>query len=148
MHFSTLEVPSKPVFEGIIQRARPSQPGRDTIPYTAYKALPDLSADILQEATVFFAEQAVPEGEGYLHDCLTEFNEQNVCFSPKGAEEEDKVAPTRNSDKLRTIFLSNTDCKLIAASVNSVIIIPCIKLTPQCQRGFVPGRQFCLNVVV
>ena len=125
--FASLGIPDTPAFVEIIKRAKHSQSGRDGIPYAGYQADPELSGDIIRGVAVTIAdsddnllEQApspllpptsgqddlgpeVPEAPTFV-DFLQELNEVDVCFAPKGSEEEDKVAPTRTADKLRTIF--------------------------------------------
>ncbi len=36
----------------------------------------------------------------------------------------------------------------MAGTFNRKIIVPTLKITPPCQRGFCPGRQFTHNIVV
>lgn len=83
-----------------------------------------------------------------LFDLLGSFNEQDVTFAPKGFEKEDGISPSRSAQKMTPIFLSNVDSKIVAGVQNRAIRPACLTLTPENQRGFCPGRQFGVNVVV
>ena len=62
-------------------------------------------------------------------------------------EQTDFSNPTRTPDKLRIIFLANTDKKISSGTVNSSIMPATLLNTRLNQRGFGPGRQFCSNIV-
>ena len=195
MCFNDLGFPEKDVFVSVICKTKHSRPGRDSLPYHAYKADPELSGEILHDVAWVLSQSSIPgrmappgatvalpgvtmdplpencltsplgprcKSEGFewqatgevrqfetnpLHDFLTAFNAQDVCFIPKGDEPNDLVAPSRTPDMLRTIFLANTDNKIIASAINRHIIDSVLCVTPFFQRGFCPGRQFCNNIV-
>ncbi len=143
-----IELPDAADFEDVIGAVRHSAPGRDGLPYIAWKAEKEVSAYILSGVSDHLAEQEVPEPGTFLHNFLDDFNQEYVVFAPKGIEEADRHAPTRAPQNLRTIFLINSDNKLIAGATKRRLIGPCMRITPANQRGFSPGRQFCLNIVV
>ena len=82
-----------------------------------------------------------------MNDYLLRFNRQDVIFALKGVEQADFSSPTRTPDKLRTLFLANSDNKVLSGIINSAIMPATMLTTPLNQRGFCPGRQFCLNIV-
>jgi len=82
-----------------------------------------------------------------MHDYLLKFNRQDVIFALKGVEQTDFSNPTRTPDKLRNLFLANTDNKILSGAVNSSIMPATLFTTRLNQRGFCLGRQFCLNFV-
>ena len=148
LSFDQVSLPDLQDCSEAIKRSKDSAPGRDGLPYSAYKALIDTSSEIIFNIISYLA--AFPksvEGSG-LYKFLGEFNVQNVVFAPKGSERGDKVAPTRTPGNLRTIFLSNTDNKLVALATNRKIMPATLAVTPRNQRGFCPGRQFGINIVV
>ncbi len=147
-HFADVTLPDAQDYSNFIGRARHSTPGRDGLPYVAYKGCQDFAGEVLADVGEFLAAQDVPHCPSELHDFLTDFNGQNVAFAPKGIEATDKVEPVRAPPNLRTLFLSNTDNKSLAGGINVKIIDPVLQITPACQRGFCPGRQFTLNIVV
>ena len=146
--FDQISFPGAQDYSNFIGRAGNSTPGRDGLPYIAYKGCREFAGEVFAETGDFLAVQEVPQGPSDLHDFLTDFNGQNDAFAPKGQEACDKVEPVRASPNLRTIFLTNTDNKTVAGAINYKIIEPVLRITPACQRGFCPGRQFTLNIVV
>ena len=114
--------------------------GPDGIPHSAYSAIVDLSAQILQNTTEHFARDDDIEG-------LEIFNKQFVRFAPKGEVDEVSIAVVRTAGNLRTIFGSNTDSKYIASGIADVLSCPTFAITPCSQRGFCQRRQLSLNVV-
>ena len=137
LDFSSVCVPSEESIKSVIKNAKHSQPGRDGIPYAAFKAVPDIAAMVLAPVAKAISENPPPDG----------FNDQNVVFAPKGKEARDNSVPSRAVGNLRTISLLNTDNKVIATAQNRNMIEPVLNATPPNQRGFCPGRQFLLNVV-
>ncbi len=148
LHFNDISLPDAQDYSNFIGRARHSTPGRDGLPYLAYKGCQDFAGEVMADVSDFLASRDVPLGPSVLHDFLTDFNGQSVAFAPKGIEASDKIEPVRAPPNLRTLFLSNVDNKTIAGGINSRIIGPVLQITPACQRGFCPGRQFTLNIVV
>ena len=82
-----------------------------------------------------------------MNDDLLKFNRQDVFFALKGVDQPDFSNPTRTPDKLRVLFLANSDNKILSGIVNCSIMPATLLTTPLNQRGFRPGRQFCLNIV-
>ncbi len=145
--FDQISMPDAQDYSNFIGRAKYSTPGRDGLPYTAYKGRKEFAGEVFAEVGDFLAVQEVPKGPSEL-EFLTDFNGQNVAFAPKGVEASDKIEPVRAPPNLRTLFLSNTDNKSFAGAINIKIIEPVLEISPACQRGFCPGRQFTLNIVV
>ena len=128
-HFADVSLPDAQDYSNFIGRARHSTPGRDGLPYVAYKGCQDFAGEVLADVGEFLAAQDVPHCPSELHDFLTEFNGQNVAFAPKGIEATDKVEPVRAPPNLRTLFLSNTDNKSLAGGINVKIIDPVLQIT-------------------
>ncbi len=145
--FENIELPDAADFEDVIGAVRHSAPGRDGLPYIAWKAEKEVSAYILSGVSDHLAEQEVPEPGTFLHNFLDDFNQEYVVFAPKGIEEADRHAPTRAPQNLRTIFLINSDNKLIAGATKRRLIRPCMRITLANQRGFSPWAsilpQYC-----
>ena len=147
MDFAELELAGLEEYVSFIKHTKPSAAGRNGIPYHGYKALPETSGFILKGVADYLSGCDLPEEGSLLDSFLGDFNEQDVSFAPKGFEKEDGISPSRSALNLRTIFLSNTDNKIIAGAQNRTIRPAVLALTPENQRGFCPGRQFGLNVV-
>jgi len=131
----------------IIKKVKDSATGTNGIPYSAYAACLETSAQILENTTELFGEEPEPGPcKGECYDFLKS-NRQLVWFAPKGELDDDSVAVLRTPDNLRTIFGSNADVKLISAGVSDSIVEATLELTPAAQRGFCRGRQLSLNVV-
>ena len=64
-----------------------------------------LSAHIFSVHTKYMSSNSQPVG-------LQNFNEQLLWFAAKGVTAEDDFVVYREPSQLRTIFGSNTDCKL------------------------------------
>ena len=138
--FSNIALPDSEFFQEYIPKLRDSAPGKNGIPYSAYKANVPLSAQIFSLHTKYMSTNVQPEG-------LSVFNEQLIWFAPKGISAEDDFAVYREPSQLRTIFGSNTDSKIIAGAVASALTPATLAVTPTIQRGFCRGRQLSLNVV-
>ena len=149
--FESLELPDVEDLESAILRSGSSTCGRDGVPNIAWRAHPNVSArvihGVLGELSKSDESLSLEEFET-LEGFLKEFNIQNFVFAPKKTEREDNICPTRQPGDLRTISLLNSDNKFIAKAINRKVIAPTLAITPSNQRGFCPGRQFPLNVVV
>ena len=108
--FSNLPLPDSDFYEEYIPRLRDSATGKNGIPYSAYKAIIPLSAHIFSEHTKYMSSSAQPAG-------LEIFNQQLMWFAPKGVSAEDDLVVYREPSQLRTIFGSNTDCKIVAGAI-------------------------------
>ena len=120
--------------------SKDSATGRDGIPYSAYKALPDITTEILCNTI----------GDMALQNPITntlDLNEQLIWFAPKGQYADDGTKCVRHPANLRTIFGSNTDSKIIAGTNWNILTPGMLKVTPAEQRGFCHGRQLALNIV-
>ena len=148
--FEVLALPEEEDFEHTIKHATDSAPGRDGIPFSAWKANPSVAARTLHPVALSMAVAPAVLG----------FNDQNMVFSPKAESvvapptPEDRTlefaspaATTRKVENLRTISLLNSDNKIIASTINRKLLEPTLALTPMMQRGFCKGRQFMVNVV-
>ena len=107
---SNLPLPDSDFYEEYIPRLRDSATGKNGIPYSAYKAIIPLSAHIFSEHTKYMSSSAQPAG-------LEIFNQQLMWFAPKGVSAEDDLVVYREPSQLRTIFGSNTDCKIVAGAI-------------------------------
>ena len=139
--------PPKKWFTAIIKKVKDSATGFNGIPYSAYAACLDTSAQILENTTELFGEE--PELGHCKADCydFLKFNKQLVWFAPKRELDDDSVAVLRNPANLREIFGSDADAKLISAGISDSIVDATLAITPSAQRGFCRGRQLSLNVV-
>ena len=145
--FAACRLPNKDRFSTIIKKVKDSATGPNGIPYSAYAACTDTSAQVLENTVELFGEEPEPgQCKADCYDFLT-FNRQLVWFAPKGELAEDSVVVHRTPDNLRTIFGSNADAKLISAGISDSIVEATLELTPAAQRGFCRGRQLSLNVV-
>jgi len=138
--FSGITLPTRADYRARILRSKDSACGPDGIPYSAYRADSDLSAEILATTSEDLS-QVAPKSD------LLALNRQLVWFAPKGAFAEDNTAVYRFAGNLRTIFGSNADSKLIAGCVGDKLTPPMLESTPEMQRGFCRGRQMSLNIV-
>ena len=120
--------------------AKESACGPDGGPFSAYRALPELSGDILYNASTDL------QSENPATD-LSEMNKQLVWLAPEGASDEDLIAIIRTPNNLRTIFGSNCDSKFISSFVAQALFEPTLNATPESQRGFCRGRQLSSNIV-
>ena len=102
-----------------------------------------------------------PQVRSYSYSCLDShlaaaptpkrFNDGLWAFLPKGEQEDDGSSGPgfveRMPGETRPLTMKNTDNKLIAAAV-TYATIPTFKATVNpIQQGFVPGRDFVVNVV-
>ena len=130
----------------IIKKVKDSATGPNGIPYSAYAACPDTSAQILENTMELFGEEAEPgHRKADCHDCI-KLNRKLVWFAPKGELDDDSVAVLRAPDNLRTSFGSNADAKLISAGVSDSIVDATLQRTPAAQRGFYRGRQLSIHL--
>ena len=145
--FDTLPFPDKGALVNTILHSGDSSPGRDGIPYAAYRALPEASASVLYPVLTRLTYPPGSDGE-LSEEFLEEFNVQDVVFAPKPLDKDTPETRVRTAGGLRTIFQSNTDNKLIGGVVNRTLVPPMLEVTPDNQRGFCSGRQFTLNIVI
>eukprot|EP00959_Pyramimonas_sp_CCMP1952_P108701 2272938-Pyramimonas_sp.AAC.1 len=70
-------------------------------------------------------------------------------FLPKSVSEDGAQAGQveRGADKARAPGLRNCDVKVLSATMNAALRPILERVAPPCQRGFVPGRNFGLNVL-
>ena len=141
--FADLQLPSEDDIGNQIKRAKHSSPGRDGIPNAAWQADLETAVKTIHPVSQAIAEEIPP----------ADFNDSNVVFAPKGKEQSNSynakvIQLTRTPGTLRTIFLLNADNKYVSGALNRIMIKPTLSLTPSNQRGFCPGRQFVLNIVV
>eukprot|EP00959_Pyramimonas_sp_CCMP1952_P006659 138964-Pyramimonas_sp.AAC.1 len=54
---------------------------------------------------------------------------------------------TRSPDKVRVLGLRNTDVKLLSSVMNRALQPLIHHIVPPCQRGFVGGRNFGVNIL-
>ena len=123
-----------------IKRCKDSACGTNGIPYSAYRACPEIAADVFVSQLFVMTSENKPNN-------LESFNKQVVWFAPKGTHCEDNKQVIRTPDKLRTIFGSNSDSKIVSGAIGCCIQDATLEVTPPMQRGFCFGRQLGLNVV-
>ena len=138
--FSSMTFPDEQDYSNRIGKVKDSAAGPDGIPYSAYRADKTLSGGVLYKAARDLSRED-PKSN------LLELNKQLVWFAPKGASDPSELAVYRTPDKLRTIFGSNSDIKLIAGTSAEKLVPGMLALTPGAQRGFCRGRQLSLNIV-
>ena len=129
LRFENLTLPDAEDLEATIAHAKPSSAGEDGIPYGAYKILGKVSAQVLAAQVNSMATPNAPSH-------IDKFNKQIVWFAPKGIQDGDSKAVYRTPDRLRTIFGSNCDSKLVAGAVSYKLTPAVMELTPSSQRGF------------
>ena len=131
----------------LLKNVKDSATGPYGLPYSAYAACLDTSAQVLENTTELFGREVeAGHAKADCYDFIT-FNRQVVWLAPKGEVDEDSAAVLRTPDNFHTIFGSNADAKLISAGVSDVIVDATLAITPAAQRGFRRGRQLSLNVV-
>ena len=94
-NFSGCQLPKKERFIAIIKKVKDSATGTNGIPYSAYAACVETSAQILENTTELFSEEPEPghcKGEQY---DFVKLNQQLVWFAPKGELDDDSVAVLR-----------------------------------------------------
>ena len=134
--------PDSRTIDAAIMNSKNSSPGVDNISNMVWKCGP-------------------PQFRSYLYNCLEShlagaptpkrFNDGLWAFLPKGEQEDDGSSGPgfveRQPGETRPLTMKNTDNKLIAAAV-TYATIPTFKDTVNpIQQGFVPGRNFVVNVV-
>ena len=105
-----------------IKNANDSTPGPDGIPFSAWKAAPDLAAPILLNAFNAMSKR---------HKAPDEFNHGLLFLLPK------KLSGL--IEDTRPLSVTNTDNRIIASAVANVIMPAVKKLVSPCQKGFLSG---------
>ena len=132
-------------FRKAILCTKNSAPGRDGIPFKAWRRIVDLAAGIFAAA---FREMVAPDGLQQMRDHWGDFNEALMVFLPKKAK---GTLPDGTEifspSSLRPLSLTNTDNRILSSAVRlhiEPIVAPGI--SPE-QRGFIRGRSMLANVL-
>ena len=104
-----------------------SSAGPDGIPFSVYRLFVDIATPLLHEVILFLGSSPVSK-------LNRSFNFTDLFFIPK------KLGTSR-PDKLRPISISNTDNRLIAKVLKSVLVGPANDMVGRWQHAFLPGRS-------
>jgi hypothetical protein len=112
--------------------AKGSSPGRDGIPFVAYKAVMDTAGPILLQVTKDLQKSntRLPQF----------FNEGNIIFSPK-EEGRDRV------DKLRPIVVGTAAARIVAKAILAACYEAISDILDPSQRGFLKGYLIDDNIL-
>ena len=105
-------------------RSKNTSPGPDGVPFSAWRAAPDLAAPLLFGALSLLLEGKAP---------LKGFNHAILFLLPKKAT--GLVADTR------PISVTNTDNRLLASVVSHTLMPATLELVDPAQQGFLWGRN-------
>jgi hypothetical protein len=136
--FSRCKIPTSASYQSFLDRARHSTTGPDGIPYAAWQNTNGQGAITLYQLGEDIACGLQP-GLSY--------NSAVTIFAPKGDDRFDAEEITREAETTRPLSLKNDDNKTIAAVYNSAIAPVISENMVDVQRGFIPGRQSCQNIV-
>ena len=117
-------IPSQDALYDTIMSSGNSCPGRNGIPFGAYRTIPDYAAPIFHSLVVHIASGGAPPPD---------FNFGRLFLIPKTASPE--------VDRMRPITVNNTDNRIIAKAVTAAITPAIDHIVSPEQKGFIPGRQ-------
>ena len=139
IYWSGIQPPAGHTNMKAIQFSKHSAPGPDGIPFGAWKhAGPMAIASLMQ---------IIPEvlNDGML---ALDWNSSTAVFPHKNpVQEEFCLGAMRCPDDTRPLNLKNTDNKLVASAINSVIKGTLATQLHEARRGFLSGRNHSLNVI-
>jgi len=122
-----------------------SSPGRDGIPFKAWRRMVDLASGAFEEA---YKEMIAADGLAQVRDEWSSFNESVMVFIPKKATstraDGSEVFPPGN---MRPLNITNTDNRILCSAVRlhvEPLVAPGV--SPE-QRGFIRGRSMLSNVL-
>ena len=122
-------IPSIKNIKKHINTNKNTSPGPDGLPFAFYKNFIDITATIIHDMIIELATGTTPP-KG--------FNFGNLCIFPK--DNSNTVAKTR------PITLNNVENRIIASIIADTIMPAIDAITPQCQKGFIRGRQGDENI--
>ena len=133
------KIPRRAHIINFLRRAKPSAPGPDGIPCSAWKAAGEIGTDVLHKALLTIMKGTAP---------LEGFNDSLGIFLPKENSDEDTAnSVKRSAENNRPLRLKNTDNKAIAAAINYAIARVVTKWADTQENGFVCGRQGLDNII-
>ena len=136
--FQNFAPPTVGTFQKVFKVARNSAPGKDGLPYEAWKRS---GIDACQ--TLFEVGQWLASG----FKMGISFNDCVNVFPPKNSLEGDDVEVLREPKNTRPLGLKNADNKLVCSAWAFEAREPLAKCACSCQNGFVPGRQLSQHLV-
>jgi len=126
------------VYDRTIFSMSDSMPGKDGLPYSAWRGASVRGIRCLMDADLELRRGIFPPPS---------FNESSILFAPKGSQPHDPVEVIREPLQTRPLSLKNSDNKLIVSS-NVKSLEPQYQLiTHKTQNGFVAGRNFLNNIL-
>jgi ribonuclease HI len=117
-------MPNQDQVEECILKSGNSSPGPDGIPFSAHRLLHDYAAPIFHGVIVSLASGVDPPPE---------FNSGRLVLIPKSD------SPT--IDRTRPITMNNTDNRIIAKLITTIITPAIDHIVSASQKGFIPGRR-------
>jgi hypothetical protein len=114
----------------VIAKCRDSATGPDGIPFSIYRNMVDIFAPIFLDLTLHMSGTGRPNSS---------FNLINLFFFPKG--------DSNHPSKLRPISVSNSDNRIIANVVRSLISPAIGEILDKSQRGFLARRSIEDNIL-
>ena len=135
----------KETFLTAIHGTKNSAPGRDGIPFKAWRLISALAAEVFHKA---YSEMTSAEGPAKMREDWANFNECLMVFLPKKptATLPDGLE-TFSPGCFRPLAIANTDNRILCSAVR-LHIEPIVGpgISPE-QRGFVRGRSMLANVL-
>eukprot|EP00959_Pyramimonas_sp_CCMP1952_P367510 7697706-Pyramimonas_sp.AAC.1 len=132
-----LPTPSMQALAGALRRAKPSAPGPDRLPASAW-LLDERLLQVLYSVMVgLFAGRVPPWG----------LNFSNLAFVPKGDEPADAVDVVRGAGQVRPLTMKNTDVKAMTTAANHELAKVIGERAHPVQQGFIRGRSFLHHIV-
>ena len=128
-----------------IRQTSQSAPGPDGIPFSAWRAVEELAADVLYKA---FRAMGGAGGLAALEQECPNFNESLMVFLPKKADGADAAGnPVYTPENTRPLSITNTDNRLLASAVRLKVEAHLAPEISDMQRGFIGGRSMLSNLV-
>ena len=132
-------------FHKAILSTQNSAPGRDGIPFKAWRKVVDLAAGIFESA---YQEMIAPDGLDRMRAEWSSFNESLMVFLPKKASSTlADGTEVFSPSSFRPLAITNTDNRILSSAVRlhiEHIVAPGISAE---QRGFVKDRSMLANVL-
>lgn len=124
-----------------IERSKDTSPGKDGIPFIAYRRCKLLATDVIYDCIA----DLLSDNPGKIPK---QFSELLLYFLPKSAsgEEEASGEPFYDPDKLRPISVARCCIRVISAVFRKVLVQVAINLISWKQRGFIDGRLIDQNI--
>ena len=126
-----------------------SAPGPDGLPYAFWKSVPDLADEVLWDITVALAADNSTEMQdaAYRFESYTLNGSILACLPKTPNQRSPDGLPVYAPASTRPLSISNTDNRLISATIKYSWEPHLAKGVHPHQRGFLPGRSILQNII-